>query len=86
MRRPERFDLVITDQTMPRMTGLAARRGDRAPAPELPVILYTGYAEGLPEGGAHAAGVRALVRKPIEPAELRSAIAPLVARPGCNQA
>jgi hypothetical protein len=42
-------------------------------------VLYTGYAEGLPDGGVDEAGVRAVVRKPIEPAELRNAIVPLLA-------
>jgi PAS domain S-box-containing protein len=71
--------LVITDQTMPRMTGLQLAAEIRTRRPDLPVVLYTGYAEGLPEGGVDAAGVRAVVRKPIEPAELRNAIAPLLA-------
>ncbi len=72
------FSLVITDQTMPRMTGLQLAGTIAARRPGLPVVLYTGYAEGLPEGGLEAAGVRALVRKPIEPAELRRAITPLL--------
>jgi CheY-like chemotaxis protein len=75
----EDFVLAITDQTMPRMTGLQLAAEIRARRPGLPVVLYTGYAEGLPEGGVEAAGVRAVVRKPIEPAELRNAIEPLIA-------
>jgi PAS domain S-box-containing protein len=72
------FSLVITDQTMPRMTGLQFAAMLRERRPRLPVVLYTGYAEGLPEGGIEQAGIRALVRKPIEPAELRRAITPLL--------
>jgi CheY-like chemotaxis protein len=75
------FSLVITDQTMPRMTGLQFAAAVAARRPGLPVVLYTGYAEGLPEGGLEAAGVRALVRKPIEPSKLRRAIAPLLTPP-----
>ena len=78
----EPYDLVITDQTMPRMTGLQLAEAIARRRPDLPVVLYTGYAEGLPDCGAEAAGVRALVRKPVEPAELRNAIAPFVARTG----
>jgi CheY-like chemotaxis protein len=70
--------LVITDHTMPRMTGLQLAAEIGSLRPDLPVVLYTGYAEGLPEGGVAASGVRAVVRKPIEPAELRNAIAPLL--------
>jgi CheY-like chemotaxis protein/anti-sigma regulatory factor (Ser/Thr protein kinase) len=78
----EDIALVITDQTMPRMTGLQLATEIASRRPELPVVLYTGYAEGLPEGGVEASGVRAVVRKPIEPAELRNAIAPLLGARG----
>ena len=49
--RQHRIDLVITDQSMPRMTGLQLAEAIEAEWPGLPVILATGYAE-LP-GGAH---------------------------------
>jgi CheY-like chemotaxis protein len=67
---PDRYDLVITDQTMPRMTGLELARELAAIRPGLPVILYTGYADGVIDAQVEAAGVRALVRKPVEPAQL----------------
>jgi PAS domain S-box-containing protein len=67
---PDRYDLVITDQTMPRMTGLELARELTAIRPELPVILYTGYSDGVGETDIRSAGVRALVRKPVEPAQL----------------
>ena len=44
---PERFDLVITDQTMPKLTGLELACRMTALRPQLPVILYTGYGEDL---------------------------------------
>jgi PAS domain S-box-containing protein len=67
---PDRYDLVITDQTMPRMTGLELARELVAIRPGLPVILYTGYADGVIDAQIEAAAVRALVRKPVEPAQL----------------
>jgi PAS domain S-box-containing protein len=66
---PGSFDLVITDQTMPRLTGLALAREVARLRPGLPVILYTGYAEDLSAQELQDAGVRELVRKPIEPAQ-----------------
>jgi CheY-like chemotaxis protein len=60
---------VITDQTMPRLTGLALAREVARLRPGLPVILYTGYAEDLSAQELQDAGVRELVRKPIEPAQ-----------------
>jgi CheY-like chemotaxis protein len=38
--------------------------------PSLPLVLYTGYADELTETEAKAAGVRALLRKPVEPRDL----------------
>jgi PAS domain S-box-containing protein len=66
---PGRFDLVITDQTMPQLTGLALARELARLRPGLPVILYTGYAEDLSQQELREAGVRHLMRKPIEPAQ-----------------
>jgi PAS domain S-box-containing protein len=65
---PGRYDLLITDQTMPHLTGLALAREVSVLCPGMPVILYTGYAEDLSPQELRAAGVRELVRKPIEPA------------------
>ena len=67
---PDRYDLVITDQTVPRMTGLELARELAAIRPEVPVILYTGYADGVMDAQVGAVGVRAMLRKPVEPAQL----------------
>jgi PAS domain S-box-containing protein len=80
-RNAERVQAVVTDQTMPKMTGLELARRLIAQRPGLPVILYTGYAEGISEAQLAASGVRALMRKPIEPAELRAKLAELLAAP-----
>jgi len=68
--QPQRYDLVLTDQTMPRLTGLELARQIRGIRPEVPVILYTGYGEEISDAQLAASGVRALARKPVEPAEL----------------
>ena len=67
---PDRYDLVITDQTMPRMTGLELASELATIRPGLPVILYTGYADGVMDAQVKSAGVRALLKKPAEPAQL----------------
>ncbi len=67
---PDRYDLVITDQTMPRMTGLELASELVTIRPGLPVILYTGYADGVTDAQVKSAGVRALLKKPAEPAQL----------------
>jgi len=72
---PDRFDAVITDQSMPRMSGLRLAQALRAVRPGLPVILYTGYAEGLARSELETAGIREVLRKPVEPGSLEAALA-----------
>jgi CheY-like chemotaxis protein len=69
------FDLVLTDQTMPGLTGveLAKRLGTLRPG--LPVLLYSGFGDGIDADELGRSGVRAVLTKPIEPASLRSALA-----------
>jgi PAS domain S-box-containing protein len=62
---PSRFDVVITDQSMPKLTGLQLSRRLREVRADLPVVLYTGHGEGLADGDA--AGLSAVIRKPVDP-------------------
>jgi CheY-like chemotaxis protein len=70
---PQRFDLVLTDHTMPRMTGLELARGLRAVRPGLPVIVFSGCADVIPESQLAQAGVE-LLQKPIDEAALLAAL------------
>ncbi|MCU0804830.1 MAG: PAS domain S-box protein [Burkholderiales bacterium] len=72
--RPGGFDLVVTDLTMPGMTGIQLARAIAAIDPALPVILSTGYSDGVSEDALRGANIRALLRKPIETAALRSLV------------
>jgi len=69
---PAAFALVLTDQTMPRLTGTQLARELTRLRPDVPVILCSGYADTLGRAEAEAAGIRAFVHKPIDPAELRA--------------
>ena len=69
------FDAVITDQAMPRMTGIQLARALRDSRIDVPVILYTGYVEGLAQADLQAAGVRAVLGKPVDPEALEAALA-----------
>jgi PAS domain S-box-containing protein len=71
-RAPADYDLVITDQTMPRLTGMELAREILAQRPSLPVVLYSGYADAITDAQVQAAGLRALIRKPVEPTALRA--------------
>jgi CheY-like chemotaxis protein len=72
---PQGFDAVITDQTMPRLTGLQLARLATRMRPGIPVILCTGYGEDLEPRALEAAGVQTLAKKPIEPQQLRELLA-----------
>jgi len=69
-KQPHKFDLVITDQTMPQMTGLALARECFTVRPDMPIILCTGYSESVSEEMARAAGVSAFLMKPVVLAKL----------------
>ncbi|MCX7012284.1 MAG: response regulator, partial [Candidatus Sumerlaeota bacterium] len=72
--RPEEFDAVITDQTMPRLTGLKLTRRVLGIRPGLPVILCTGYSENVDRPAALAAGARDFFMKPVAPLTLAKAL------------
>ncbi|MGE5088114.1 MAG: PAS domain S-box protein [Candidatus Levyibacteriota bacterium] len=72
---PDRVDLILTDQTMPRMTGLELAERATTERPELPVILCTGYGGDIGPNELRRHGVAAMLRKPVEPAALTALIA-----------
>ena len=71
---PEPFDLVVTDQTMPHMTGDAFARKLLDLRPDLPVILCTGFSHTFTAEAAAAMGIRAYLMKPLMALELTEAI------------
>jgi len=62
---PQDVDLVITDMTMPNMTGKELTRQLMAVRPDIPVVLCTGFSEKIDERRAKEIGIRAFVMKPI---------------------
>jgi CheY-like chemotaxis protein len=63
---PQRYDLVITDQTMPRMTGDALARALRRIRPDIPIILCTGFSHTIDAEKAAALSINAFLKKPWE--------------------
>jgi CheY-like chemotaxis protein len=62
---PDAFDLVISDITMPGMTGDALLEAIRKKRPYLPVVICTGYSERVSETEAKRIGARAFLLKPF---------------------
>jgi len=71
---PERFDLVITDMTMPNMTGAGLAREMLKLRPDLPIILTTGFSERIDEEEAKKIGIREFLMKPVSLADLARAV------------
>jgi PAS domain S-box-containing protein len=71
---PDGFDLIITDQIMPKLTGVqfAARLFEIRPG--LPVVLCTGFSEQVDSDGARAMGIRGFLMKPFSIREMAGAI------------
>lgn len=71
---PENFDLVITDLTMPRMTGLELSSIITAERPDIPIILCTGFSEELSPDKMKHHGISRVLMKPMVVDELSDAI------------
>lgn len=75
-----RFDLVITDQGMPEMTGTQIAAAIKSAAPKKPILLLTGWGEQMLAAGEHPAGVDRVLNKPVTLSGLLDAVGELVAR------
>ncbi len=71
---PSRFDLVITDQTMPDVTGVALAQKMLGVRKEMSIILCTGYSEMVSAEKAREAGICEYVMKPMVKKELAETI------------
>ena len=71
---PESFDLVITDLTMPGMTGAELAEKILALRPSIPVILTTGYSDIITEEEARELGVREYMLKPVSTRRLAEVV------------
>ncbi len=63
--KPGHFDLVVTDLTMPNLTGRELAREIKALRPDMPIVLCTGFSELVTEERAQALGIAALITKPV---------------------
>jgi PAS domain S-box-containing protein len=73
------FDVVVTDQGMPEMAGDQLAAAIRRIAPDMPVILLTGFGDLMIASGETPAGVDIIVGKPVALAALRQALAKVTA-------
>ncbi|MFV2060113.1 MAG: response regulator [Gammaproteobacteria bacterium] len=77
---PESIDLVITDQTMPGMTGIEFSKNLKQLNGNLPIILCTGYSEQVSNENAHLHGISEFLTKPVSREVLLGTISKLLAK------
>jgi PAS domain S-box-containing protein len=63
---PEGFDLLLTDMTMPNMTGTQLAAAVKAIRPDIPVIICTGFSEQIDEARSAALGIAGYLMKPVD--------------------
>ncbi|MDH3599240.1 MAG: ATP-binding protein, partial [Candidatus Tectomicrobia bacterium] len=82
---PDRFDLVITDQTMPMMTGEVLAQELRNIRADIPIILCTGYSHSIDADKAAAQGIDAFCMKPLVTHDLGLVIRRVLAQRAARQ-
>ncbi|MCG2777151.1 MAG: PAS domain S-box protein, partial [Desulfobacterales bacterium] len=80
---PDKFDLVITDKTMPQMTGFGLAKEIKRIRPGVPIILCTGFSDTTDEDKARAMGINGLVMKPVVMREMAEIIKRVSDGRGC---
>ncbi|PIE70992.1 MAG: hypothetical protein CSA22_04475 [Deltaproteobacteria bacterium] len=73
-KNPEQYDLLITDQTMPKMNGVQLAAAVKAIRPDIPVIVCSGFNDIMQKADARAAGITEFIMKPISLSDISSAI------------
>jgi DNA-binding response OmpR family regulator len=74
MACPRVYDLLITDMTMPGMTGTDLAKAVKAVRNEIPIILCTGFNEQISQENAQSLGIQSLIMKPVAMQELAETI------------
>jgi two-component system cell cycle sensor histidine kinase/response regulator CckA len=77
--QPDRFDLVITDNNMPHMTGLELIESMLKVRPNLPVMMVSGIGETIDSAQLKSRGIQRVLAKPYSFSALRSAVTELLA-------
>ncbi|MFC1736940.1 ATP-binding protein, partial [Candidatus Hydrogenedentota bacterium] len=73
-KNPEAFDLVFTDYAMPKMNGVELAREVSRVRPDIPIILASGFTEGLTDDEVEGAGISRLLKKPLDTETLGRAV------------
>ena len=81
---PDRFDVVLTDESMPEMLGTEFAREIRRIRPSVPIIVMSGYGGPQLANQAGEIGVNALLRKPLHSRDLAESLARVLKTVHCD--
>ena len=73
-RHPDQYDLVISDLTMPNMTGLDLSKRLQEIRSGIPIIIITGYGDNINHDIEKHSGIKKVLQKPVRTEEVASAI------------
>ncbi len=76
--KPDSFDLIITDMTMPEMTGMELAEKMLEIRGDIPIILCTGYNAQFSEESARRAGIGKVIMKPVNIGDMTKKIRDLL--------
>ncbi len=71
---PEKYQLIITDMSMPRMTGEMLARSILANHPNIPIFLCTGYNDTISFESVKAIGIKSYLMKPVTSSNLPATV------------
>ena len=83
--QPNKFDILVTDQTMPGMTGIDLARNILKIRPNFPIIICTGYSNIVDENSAKEVGIKAFIMKPVTKRELAESLDIVINRNGAGK-
>ena len=77
---PKRFDVVLTDEMMPELSGIGLAREIHRIRPDLPIVIMSGYVHGVDSAIARSTGVGEILRKPLQSRDIADALARVLPR------
>jgi PAS domain S-box-containing protein len=84
-KNPDEYDLLITDMTMPHMTGDMLAKDAMAIRPDIPVVLCTGYSELMTAEKANQLGIAAFLMKPFTISDMACTVKAVLSPPGAHE-
>jgi CheY-like chemotaxis protein len=80
---PQRFDIVLTDESMPDLAGTDLARAIARSRPDMPVVMMSGFAGAQLHEQAQTLGIREVLRKPLQRKDIAECFGRVLSAPAC---